>query len=190
MDELKQMILDKGLVVNKDIVKIDSFLNHRIDTNLLSRMGKEIATHFFTSKPDLILTIEASGIALAISTAYGFGNIPVIFAKKIGLLSQFSTIIKAEVHSFTRKDNHYVYVEKKYLPEGTRVLIVDDFLADGNAAKALVSIVEQTKSTLVGVAVAVEKSFQEGGKLLRERGIDVLSLATIDSIENGQIVCK
>ena len=190
MEELRKMILEKGKGIGKDIVKVDMFLNHRIDTALLFQMGEEWAKEFGKDKPDLVLTIEASGIAVAVAAAHALGDIPVVFAKKSNTAVLGSETVQAGVYSFTHKTQNTIRIERRYLPEGSRVLIIDDFLADGQAVKGMMSLCEQQKATVIGVGIAVEKGFQPGGKQLREAGIRVKSLAIVDRIENGEIVLR
>ena len=190
MEALKQMILEQGKGIGSDIVKVDMFLNHRIDTALLFQMGEAWAEEFRSEKPDLVLTVEASGIAMAIAAAHALGDIPVVFAKKSNTAVLGSETVQAGVYSFTHKTQNTIRIERRYLPEGSRVLIIDDFLADGQAVKGMMSLCEQQKATVIGVGIAVEKGFQPGGKQLREAGIRVKSLAIVDRIENGQIVLR
>ena len=190
MEALKQMILREGKGIGSDIVKVDMFLNHRIDTKLLFAMGEAWAEEFRGDKPDLVLTVEASGIALAVAAAHALGDIPVVFAKKSNTAVLGSETVQAGVYSFTHKTQNTIRIERRYLPEGSRVLIIDDFLADGQAAKGLLSLCEQQKAKVVGIGIAVEKGFQPGGRELREAGIHVKSLAIIDRIENGKIVLR
>ena len=156
-------------------------------SQLLSEMGLEIAKHFAYCKPDIVLTVEASGIALAVAAAHALGNIPVVFAKKSKASNQDSDMLEASVYSFTHQKQNIIRVNRQYLPEGSRVLIVDDFLANAEAVQGLISVIDQADCALCGVAVAVEKGFQPGGKLLRSKGINVLSLAVVKSIQDGRI---
>ena len=190
MKLLKDMILEQGLGIGSDIVKVDMFLNHRIDTKLLFAMGEAWAEEFRGEKPDLVLTVEASGIAMAVAAAHALGDLPVVFAKKSNTAVLGSETVQAGVYSFTHKTQNTIRIERRYLPEGSRVLIIDDFLADGQAVKGMMSLCEQQKATVIGVGIAVEKGFQPGGKQLREAGIHVKSLAIVDRIENGQIVLR
>ncbi|HHU02217.1 MAG: xanthine phosphoribosyltransferase [Christensenellales bacterium] len=190
MEELKRAVLEKGIVVSNDILKVDMFLNHRIDTKLALAMGNYIADYFRNKRPNIILTIEASGIAIAITTAIALGNIPVVFAKKAAASNQGTDRLHANVHSFTKNKDYAVSVERDYLPNGSRVLIVDDFLANGEAMRGLIKITEYANCTLCGAAVAIEKAFQSGGRELRNQGVDLLSLCKIKSIENGKIVLE
>ena len=190
MEALRRMILEKGKGIGNDIVKVDMFLNHRIDTALLFQMGEAWADEFRNEKPETVLTVEASGIAMAVAAAHALGDIPVVFAKKSATVVQNDDIVQAPVYSFTHKTQNMIRIEKRYLPEGTRVLIIDDFLADGQAVHGLMSLCEQQKAVVVGVGIAVEKGFQPGGKQLRESGVHLKSLAVVEGIENGNIVLK
>ncbi len=184
------MILEQGKGIGSDIVKVDMFLNHRIDTGLLFAMGEAWAEEFRAEKPDLVLTVEASGIAMAVAAAHALGDLPVVFAKKSNTAVLNNETVQAGVYSFTHKTQNTIRIERRYLPEGSRVLIIDDFLADGQAAQGLMSLCEQQKATVVGIGVAVEKGFQPGGKKLREAGIHIKSLAIVDRIENGEIILR
>ena len=145
---------------------------------------------FRNEKPEIVLTVEASGIAMAVAAAHALGDIPVVFAKKSATAVQNDETVQAPVYSFTHKKQNIIRIEKQYLPEGTRVLIIDDFLADGQAVHGLMSLCEQQKATVVGVGIAVEKGFQPGGKALRESGVHLKSLAVVEGIENGNIVLR
>ena len=190
MKALRQMILDQGRGIGADIVKVDMFLNHRIDTKLLFAMGEAWADEFRAEKPDLVLTVEASGIAMAVAAAHALGDLPVVFAKKSNTAVLNNETVQAQVYSFTHKTQNTIRIERRYLPEGSRVLIIDDFLADGQAVQGMMTLCEKQKATVVGVGIAVEKGFQPGGKQLREAGIHLKSLAIVDRIENGEIVLR
>ena len=190
MEELRKEIQEQGKGIGKDIVKVDMFLNHRIDTALLFKMGEEWAEEFRSENPELVLTVEASGIAMAVAAAHALGDIPVVFAKKSNTAVLGSETVQAGVYSFTHKTQNTIRIERKYLPEGARVLIIDDFLADGQAVHGLLSLCEQQKATVVGVGIAVEKGFQHGGQDLRMEGIHLKSLAIVDGIEDGKIVLR
>ena len=190
MDALRRMIMEKGKGIGNDIVKVDMFLNHRIDTGLLFRMGEAWADEFRADKPDMVLTVEASGIAMAVAAAHALGDIPVVFAKKSATVVQDDNTVQAPVYSFTHKTQNMIRIEKQYLPEGARVLIIDDFIADGQAARGLINLCWQQGATVVGVGIAVEKGFQPGGKALRESGIHLKSLAVVDGIVDGNIVLR
>ena len=190
MEALRKMILEKGFGIGHDIVKVDMFLNHTIDTKLLFKMGEAWAEEFRDAKAELVLTVEASGIAMAVAAAHALGDLPVVFAKKSNTTVLSSETVQAGVYSFTHKTQNTIRIDRKYLPEGTRVLIIDDFLADGQAVHGLLSLCEQQKAEVVGVGIAVEKGFQEGGKKLREAGIHLKSLAIVDGIEDGKIILR
>ncbi len=190
MEALKRAIEEMGSGIGKDIVKVDCFLNHRIDTRLLFQMGDALALHFAQDRPDLVLTVEASGIALATAAAHALGDIPVIFAKKSAALNQSPAMAQAEVYSFTHKQACFIRMDLGFIPRGSRVLIVDDFLADGQAVSGLMSLIEQAGAQLVGVGIAIEKGFQQGGQKLRESGVNLLSLAVVEAIQDGNILCR
>ncbi len=190
MEALRRMILEKGKGIGNDIVKVDMFLNHRIDTALLFEMGQAWADEFREEKPELVLTVEASGIAMAVAAAHALGDIPVVFAKKSATVVQNDDMVQAPVYSFTHKIQNMIRIEKQYLPEGTRVLIIDDFLADGQAVRGLMNLCWQQQAVIVGVGIAIEKGFQPGGKALRESGVHLKSLAVVDGIQDGNIVLR
>lgn len=190
MKALHDAIRTLGKGIGNDIVKVDMFLNHRLETGLIFEMGNEIGRHFATEKPDVVLTVEASGIALAITAAHALGDIPVVFAKKGKTVVQNGDVLQARVYSFTHKTENLIRVEKKYLPENSRVLIVDDFLADGQAVNGMMELCHQQNCQVAGVAIGVEKGFQPGGQKLREAGINLLSLAIVDKIEDGNITLR
>lgn len=188
MQALREAIARDGVGLGRDVVKVDMFLNHRIDTALLFAMGREMADRFRAEKPDVVLTVEASGIALAVAAAHALGDIPAVFAKKGATVLESQDMAQAKVYSFTHKRENVIRVEKRYLPAGSRVLIVDDFLADGQATLGMISLCEQTNCSVAGVAIAVEKGFMPGGRLLREKGYKVSSLAVVTGIKNGKIL--
>ncbi|MGI6699987.1 MAG: xanthine phosphoribosyltransferase [Christensenellales bacterium] len=185
---LEEAILKQGIGIGNSVVKVDMFLNHRIDTDLLTKMGAEIAEHFAGEKPDIVLTVEASGIALAVACGIALGNIPVVFAKKSKASNQAKGMLSAKCYSFTHQKSNHLLVDPNYLPKNSKVLIVDDFLANGEAIQALMSLIQQANCKCVGAAVAIEKAFQPGGQALREKGMDILSLASVKAIEDGKIV--
>ncbi len=186
MKALRDAIINQGFGIGHDIVKVDMFLNHRLDIALLTDIGQAFHEAFMDEQVDMILTIEASGIAAAITTAQAFGNVPVIFAKKSKTTSTLnSDVYEARVYSFTHQTENYIRIAKNYLPGGARVLIIDDFLANGEAAEGLTEIVRQAGATVVGIGVCIEKGFQAGGQRLRNEGYRVVSLATVTGIENG-----
>ena len=188
MKELRNAILTQGQGIGMDIVKVDMFLNHRLDTGLLFRMGEELARRFREDKPDIVLTVEASGIALALTCARALGDLPVVFAKKSATVVQSADLAQAKVYSFTHKRENVIRVDKQYLPAGSRVLIVDDFLADGQACQGMLALCAQTDCKVVGIGIGIEKGFMPGGKNLRAMGVPVQSLAVVAGIEDGKLV--
>ena len=190
MKALKDAILREGTAVGSKIVKVDSFLNHRIDVTLSRQMGEAFHEAFCDTQVDCILTIEASGISIAMMTAQAFGDIPVIVAKKGDHSNIGNDVYTADVYSFTHQRMNTIRVSRKYLEKGMRVLIIDDFLANGEAVNGLMDILSQAECELAGVGICVEKGFQPGGKLLREKGIKVVSLAIVDAIEDGKIILR
>ena len=190
MEELRHAIERDGVGIGQDIVKVDMFLNHRIDTALLFAIGDNLAKEFQSDKPELVLTVESSGIAVAVVVAHALGNLPIVFAKKSYAVTNNGEMLEAPVYSFTHKTQNIIHVDSKYLPKGKRVLIIDDFLADGEAVGGLINICEQQSAVVVGVGVAVEKGFQPGGKKLRNSGIHLKSLAIVDEIKEGHIILR
>ncbi len=190
MEQLRKAIERQGVGIGRDIVKVDMFLNHRIDTGLLFLMGEAWAEEFRGEKPDLVLTVEASGIAMAVAAAHALGDLPVVFAKKSATVVQNDDMVQAPVYSFTHKTQNMIRIDRRYLPEGSRVLIIDDFLADGQAVRGLMSLCEQRKAKVIGVGIAVEKGFQPGGRALREAGVRVKSLAIVKAIRDGKILLE
>ena len=190
MKELVDAIVTQGVGIGDDIVKVDMFLNHRLDTELVVKMGNAFAEAFAAEKPDLVLTVEASGIAAALTTAMALGNIPVVFAKKSATRNVTGEVYQSRVFSFTHGVENHVRVAKAYLPEGSRVLIVDDFLANGAAATGLCEIVEQAKGEVVGIGICVEKKFQPGRAKLEGMGYKVVTLASVVGIDSGKLVVE
>ena len=190
MKELVQAMREQGVGIGEDIVKVDMFLNHRLDTGLLVKMGQAFADAFRAEKPDIVLTVEASGIASAVTTAMALDNIPVVFAKKSKTRNITGDVYEACVFSYTHGVENHVRVSKAYLPKGARVLIVDDFLANGAAAAGLCEIVEQAQGTVVGVGVCVEKKFQPGRAKLEGMGLKVVSLASVIGIDHGKLIVE
>lgn len=185
MKVLKDKILAEGRVFPGNIIKVDSFLNHQIDVGLLNEIGKAFYDHFKTKKIDKILTIEASGIAIAVIAAQYF-TVPVVFAKKSESKTTLGHQYVTSIHSYTKDKTSRVQVSKDYLNAGERVLILDDFLANGEASLGLIDLIHQASAEVAGVGVVIEKGFQEGGARLRALGIDLQSLAIIDKMdENG-----
>ena len=189
MELLERAIMEKGKVLSGGILKVGAFLNNQIDINLVSAMGKDIYEKFKDCGVTKILTVEASGIAIAVITAQFF-NCNAVFAKKSKTANVDGQLFTAKCFSFTHKDENTLIVPKEYLDKNDTVLIVDDFLAHGEAVNALTDIVKQAGANLAGVAIAIEKGFQGGGDELRRKGVDLYSLAIIDSMENGQVVFR
>lgn len=187
MEDLRQAIRTFGRGLGQDVVKVDMFLNHRIDTELVFEMGREFAEEFRDERPTVIMTVESSGIALALAAARELGNLPVVFAKKGETAVQSQDVAQATVYSFTHRKENVIRVEKRYVPIGSRVLLIDDFLADGQAVQGMMELCRQLDAKVVGVGIAVEKGFQPGGAKLRAQGIHLKSLAVITGIEDGAI---
>ena len=189
MKLIEQRILDCGEVLDGGVVKVGDFLNHQVDFGLLMQAGLEVKRAFESENITKLVTAATSGIAVAV--AYGaVMDLPVVFAKK-GTTSKMSdNVYCANVHSYTHSNNYTMKIEKQFLSKDDRVLIVDDFLANGAALEGLIDVVEQSGATLVGCSIVVEKGFQPGGKRIRDKGIRVDSLAIIDSIENGKITFR
>ena len=186
MKLLEERILKDGQVVGDDILKVDSFLNHQIDAILLEEIGKEFRRRFSDVKVTKILTIEASGIAIACMAAKYFG-VPFVFAKKTISKNLVGDVYTSKVHSFTQNVDRTIMVSKKFINSEDTVLVLDDFLAKGQAALGLCEIVAQAGAKLAGVGIVIEKRFQEGRSILDSRNIRVESLARITSINEGKI---
>lgn len=186
MDLLKRKIETEGRVLSNHVLKVDTFLNHQIDPVLMVEIGKEFAQRFKEDRITKVLTIESSGIAPGMMAALEL-HVPVIFARKRKSLTMVQDLLTASVHSFTKNETNEISVSQKFLEPTDNVLIIDDFLANGQAALGLVEIVEKAGANTAGIGIVIEKSFQDGGKLLREKGFKVESLAEIASLENGQV---
>ena len=182
MNFLEERILKDGIVKEGNVLKVDSFLNHQMDVELLDRIGKEFYERFKDKQITKVLTIEASGIAIACFVAKYF-NVPVLFAKKSKSVNIDGDMYVAEVESFTHKCKNQVIVSKKFLQPTDRVLIVDDFLANGCALQGLISITESSGATVEGIGIAVEKGFQQGGAAIRGLGYHLESLAIVEGMD-------
>ena len=182
MKLLQDRIVADGKIEAGNILKVDSFLNHQIDVSLLEEIGQEFKRQFGDREINKILTIEASGIAIACIAARYF-NVPVVFAKKSRSLNIAGDVYTAKVESFTHKNTNDIIVSKKFLSPEDRILIVDDFLANGKAILGLCQLVKQAGATLIGAGVVIEKGFQDGGKRIREAGIDLRSLAILEEMD-------
>ena len=191
MKLLEERIRKDGNVKEGNVLKVDSFLNHQMDIELFNEMGKEFKRLFSEQKINKILTIEASGIGIACIVAQYF-NVPVVFAKKSQSINLDGEMYNARIHSFTHNREYDVIVSKKFLNKDDHILIIDDFLANGCAVQGLISIIQSAGATVEGVGIAVEKGFQEGGKLIRGMGIRVESLAIVESMDaaTGEIVFR
>lgn len=189
MRALEEKILKEGTVLPGNILKVDCFLNHCIDVSFLLEMGKEIAAVYEKSGVNKILTIETSGISIAFAAAQ-FMNVPVVFAKKDKSGNISDKVYSSRVESFTRKNVYDAVVSKEYLSETDNVLLIDDFLAKGNALTGLIDILNQAGAGLAGCAIAIEKGFQGGGDELRSKGIRVDSLAIIESMSDNSLTFR
>lgn len=188
MNCIEERILKDGIVKERNVLKVDSFLNHQMDISLFNEMGEEWKRRFAGKKINKVLTIEASGIGIACIVAQHF-NAPVVFAKKTKSINLEGEMYTAEVESFTHKTTNQVIVSKKFLNEDDHVLIIDDFLANGCALQGLIQIVQSSGATIEGIGIAIEKGFQPGGKIIRNLGYQLESLAIVDSMnwETGEI---
>lgn len=188
MKQLKERILRDGKCFPGGILKVDNFINHQMDPKLMHEMAQELVRRFSNHNINKVITIEASGIAPAIMVG-AYLNVPVLFAKK-KMPSTMENMLKTEVFSFTKNKSYPVCVSGDYLTTDDRVLFIDDFLANGNAAMGIIDLITQAGATLEGMGFLIEKGFQSGGAKLREQGIHVESLAIIDSLDNCTITLK
>ena len=188
MNFLEERIVKDGVVKPGNVLKVDSFLNHQMDIHLMDEMGKEFKRRFADKNITKILTIEASGIAIAMAAARYF-DVPVVFAKKSKSINLDGEMYVATVESFTHKNVNQVVVSKKFLSADDHVLIIDDFLANGCALQGLISITESSGATVEGVGIAIEKGFQVGGRVIRNLGYHLESLAIVESMDdvNGTV---
>ena len=191
MNFLEERILKDGVVKAGNVLKVDSFLNHQMDIALMDQMGEEFKRRFSGQPINKVLTIEASGIGIAASVARSFG-VPMVFAKKSKSVNLDGEMYTAEVESFTHKNRNTVIVSKKFLTADDHVLIIDDFLANGCALQGLISIVESAGATVEGLGIAIEKGFQIGGRVIRNLGYHLESLAIVDAMndETGEITFR
>lgn len=187
MDELKKRIIEDGIALGTEILKVDSFLNHQIDVKLFEAMGEEFADRFCGEEVDKIITVEASGIGVACIAAQYFDYPEVVFAKKVSPNTMTEEYYGAEVISFTKNEKSVIRIAKKYLKSKERILIIDDFLAHGQAAMGMAKLVEGAGAEVAGIGIVIEKAFQGGGKKLRDKGYNVESLAVVKSISDGNI---
>jgi xanthine phosphoribosyltransferase len=186
---LEEKIKKDGRVLNDNVLKVDSFLNHQIDPQLMNELGKEFAQRFAAEGITKIVTIESSGIAPAVMAGL-YMNVPVIFARKRKSVTLTDDLLTASVHSFTKNETNELVIARKFINENDKVLIIDDFLANGQAALALVEMVQQAKASVAGIGIVIEKSFQPGAAKLKDQGLRVESLARIASLSNGEVTFK
>ncbi|MGG0719637.1 xanthine phosphoribosyltransferase [Robertmurraya massiliosenegalensis] len=184
MKRLKDKIRAEGKVLSSQVLKVDSFLNHQIDPVLMVEIGKEFAKRFKDEKITKVLTLESSGIAPGLMAALEL-EVPVIFARKRKSLTLVNDLLTAKVHSFTKNETNEISVSNQFLRKEDNVLIIDDFLANGQAALGLVDIVKAAGAEISGIGIVIEKSFQDGSRLLQEQGFRVESLARIASLDEG-----
>jgi xanthine phosphoribosyltransferase len=186
---LESKILNEGKVLSETVLKVDSFLNHQIDPKLMRQIGEEFAARFADAGVTKILTLESSGIAPSVMAGLTM-NVPVVFARKRKSLTLINDLYSAEVHSFTKKETNEISISSEYINQNDVVLVIDDFLANGQAVLGLMDILNQAGASLAGVGIVIEKGFQDGGKMIREKGIQVESLAIIDSLAEGNVTFR
>lgn len=187
MEELRQRIAKDSVVCPGGIIKVDNFLNHQIDTELIDHIGVEFYNYFKKYNITKILTIEASGIGIACLTARHF-NVPVVFAKKSDAKNLSTEMYTADVYSYTKGKVYTIRVDKNYISNQDRILIIDDFLANGQALLGLIDIIGQADATICGAGICIEKGFQDGGDNIRKLGIDLYSLAILDVDDKGNLI--
>lgn len=186
MELLQKKIVDEGIVLSEDVLKVDSFLNHQMDPKLMQAVGKEFASRFQDKKITKIITLESSGIGPALMTALEL-DLPLIFARKRKSLTLNHDLISASVYSFTKQETNEITLSRKFLSKDDHVLIIDDFLANGQAALGLIELVEQAEATVSGIGIVIEKAFQQGGALITDKGYLLESLARIESLRDGKV---
>lgn len=186
MKLLEDRILKDGNALSENVLKVDSFLNHQIDSTLMKAVGKEFIERFKDKKFTKVLTLESSGIAPSVMVGLLL-DIPVVFARKRQSLTLSDDLYTSQVFSYTKQETNTIAVARKFLTKEDKVLIIDDFLANGEAANALIDVVNQSGAELVGLGIVIEKAFQSGGTILREKGYRVESLARIESMYDGKI---
>jgi len=186
MELLKNAILKKGIVLSADILKVDSFLNHQIDVVLMKEVGIEFKRRFTNKRITKVLTVESSGIAPALFTALEF-QVDTVFARKRKSLTLNEDLLTAEVFSYTKKETTTITISKKYLDKNDCVLIIDDFLANGEVCRGLIEVIRQADAEIAGIGIVIEKSFQKGRSIIDKTGIPVESLVRIASLEGGKV---
>ncbi len=189
MELLRQRILQEGKVLDGDILKVDSFINHQIDPILANEIGREFCKRFKDLHIDKILTLETSGIAFALFTAYDL-NVPLIFAKKQTSKNMAPDVYSSIVYSYTKETEYTISVSRQYISQDENILIIDDFLANGQAVLGLLDIIKKAGATAKGVGIVIEKGFQPGGKMLRNQGIRLESLVVIESFNDKKIIFR
>ncbi len=187
MKELKDKILEEGIVLGHDILKVDSFLNQQIDVELMGKVGEEFANHFRDKNIDKVLTVESSGIAPALFAAESLG-VKCVFGRKKQSLTTSDDVYHSSVYSFTKQTMSELIVNKEFIKEDENVLMIDDFLANGQAAKGMVAIIRQAGANPVGCGIVIEKSFSNGRSIIEDMGVEVYSLARIAELKEGSIV--
>ncbi|MEE0970278.1 MAG: xanthine phosphoribosyltransferase [Clostridia bacterium] len=187
MKLLEDKIVRSGELKEGGILKVDNFLNHQIDVSLMQEIGKEFARLFANKGVNKILTIEASGIGIACIAAQYFNNAPIVFAKKTESLNLSGDVYSTDVHSYTKNKDYTIRVDKKYLSEKDNILIIDDFLANGEAALGLLRLIKDAGANTAGIGICIEKAFQKGGDIIRSKGIELHSLAIVDIKDDGSI---
>lgn len=187
MKQLEEKILRDGRILPGEILKVDNFINHMIDTELFMAMGRDFYETFKDERITKIVTLEVSGIAMAFAAATYF-KVPVLFAKKIQSLTLGNDVYTSQVYSYTKQKKNDIVVDRKYITPQDRVLIIDDFLANGEALKGLIDLCEQAGAEVAGVGIGIEKAFQPGGRTFREKGYRIHSLARIDHFEDDRVV--
>ena len=190
MEILKDKILKQGKVSDGKILRVESFINHQMDIELFNEFGKEFKNRFSEVKIDKILTIESSGIGIAVIVSQYFNNVPVVFARKTPTAIISDNTYNYEVFSFTKNITNMVRVDKEFIQDGENILIIDDFLANGCAAVGLINIVRQANANPVGIGIVIEKGFQRGRSAIEDLGVRVESLAIIDHFEDGKVIFK
>lgn len=186
MQSLKRKIQQEGKVLSDTVLKVDTFLNHQIDPHFMKEIGEEFAERFKNEAVTKILTIESSGIAPAAMAGIVL-NVPVIFARKRKSLTLTDNLYTAEIHSYTKGVTNEISIAREFIQPEDTVLLIDDFMANGQAALGLLDIITQTGATLAGLGIVIEKGFQSGGEQIRSQGVRVESLATIHSLKNGMV---
>lgn len=187
MQLLEQRIQKNGKVIGEDVLKVDTFLNHQVDPQLMQAIGQEFAHRFADEKVDRVLTVESSGIAPAVFTALAL-NVPLVFARKKKSLTLTDDNYQADVYSFTKQETNHIIVDKRFIQPGERILLIDDFLANGQAVQGMLDIAKAAGATVVGAGIVIEKTFQRGRTLLDDQQVRIEALARIKAFENGHVV--